>query len=574
MSLLLNVLSAWKAKSTHHKLALDALTRLTGPHAGRWRDLFCKEVEAYLEGAKAPDTEFRDFKNHVLHVEQDNWGGAAKTAAKWYPKLVQLLKERSWGDAAYAAGVLSHYYTDPLMPFHTGQSEEETQIHRAAEWSMTKSYDVFKQILEGGDDYDPIGYPDVATHDGEADWIVRMTIDGATQSHRHYDAIIERYDFARGRKNPPDGLDDDLRHRVAECIGHAIVGLGHILDRAFTESGQTPPRVETSLTGTLSKLSVPIFWVTKKMADAGERRQVERIYKELTTKGRVDKTMPDDDRAVREAHAREVLKVSVEELEDTPLGPIGHLHGQAREQGTVNREQAPLAATARERVAPPTPTPTATPAPDLADTPIFTDFFKPKDSEPATDPPVAALPPSSAPDGAPSPRAEKDVIPLSPAGREGRREGVADRSLRFHLATTDDVVDAPSIGPKTARRLDAAGIRTVADLLEANPTGAAARIESRYITAEVLRDWQAQARLVCRVPNLRGHDAQILVAVGVTDPEDLAELTVEDVLDLVGPFCDSAEGERILRGGSPPDAAEAGDWIAWACAARPLERAA
>ena len=37
MSLLFNVLFAWKCKNTHHKLALDALTQLRCPGAAAWQ---------------------------------------------------------------------------------------------------------------------------------------------------------------------------------------------------------------------------------------------------------------------------------------------------------------------------------------------------------------------------------------------------------------------------------------------------------------------------------------------------------------------------------------------------------
>ena len=43
------------------------------------------------------------------------------------------------------AGVLSHYYTDPIQPFHTAQTEAENAIHRACEWSINRSYDDLAQ---------------------------------------------------------------------------------------------------------------------------------------------------------------------------------------------------------------------------------------------------------------------------------------------------------------------------------------------------------------------------------------------------------------------------------------------
>ncbi|MCB0059762.1 MAG: hypothetical protein KDE45_22140, partial [Caldilineaceae bacterium] len=64
MSLLYRVIYATHANGTHHKLALDALQRLTRADTDAWQRLFLKHVEIYLDGAKAPDTTFKDFKNH------------------------------------------------------------------------------------------------------------------------------------------------------------------------------------------------------------------------------------------------------------------------------------------------------------------------------------------------------------------------------------------------------------------------------------------------------------------------------------------------------------------------------
>ncbi|MGL4550884.1 MAG: zinc dependent phospholipase C family protein, partial [Gemmataceae bacterium] len=119
MNLLFRVLFAHGCRSTHHKLAMDALCHLRGDKAEKWRNLFLDQHAAYLGGAKAPDAVFKDFRNHVLHVRDGFWGGAPAAAAKWYAATVEALRKENWKAAAYNAGVLSHYYTDPFMPFHT-----------------------------------------------------------------------------------------------------------------------------------------------------------------------------------------------------------------------------------------------------------------------------------------------------------------------------------------------------------------------------------------------------------------------------------------------------------------------
>jgi hypothetical protein len=304
MNLLFRVLFAGGCRSTHHKLALDALRHLRGKQAEDWRNLFLRHHDVYLEGAKVPDTKFKDFRNHVLHVREDFWGGAASTAARWYVQTVEALRHRDWRSAVYCAGVLSHYYTDPFMPFHTAQSEAENNIHRAAEWSITKSYDDVRGLLDGR-----LGYPQVSAAEGP-DWLQEMVRDGARLSNPYYETLIEHYDFDRGVKDPLAGLDDVSRELLARVIGHAVVGFARILEKAFDEAGAAPPAVSVTLQGVLAALQVPIRWITNKLADAKERAVVRAMYAELKETGRVEMTLPEDDRTVRELHHREVVQAS------------------------------------------------------------------------------------------------------------------------------------------------------------------------------------------------------------------------------------------------------------------------
>ncbi len=72
-----------------------------------WRRVFLKYADVYMTGSKAPDDEFKDFKNHVLHVRDNYWGGAPEKAVNWYGHLVEALRENDFERAVYAAGVLS-----------------------------------------------------------------------------------------------------------------------------------------------------------------------------------------------------------------------------------------------------------------------------------------------------------------------------------------------------------------------------------------------------------------------------------------------------------------------------------
>ena len=113
----------------------------------------------------------------------------------------------------------------------------------------------------------------------------------------------------------------------------------------------------------------------------------------------------------------------------------------------------------------------------------------------------------------------------------------------------------------------------VDQLLAANATSLTDKLNLRRIDAATIRAWQEQARLVCRIPNLRGHDAQLLVACNLTSPEELAAMQAAAVLKQVLAVAQSSEGQRILRGSKQPDLAEVNDWIDWASQCRSLNAA-
>ena len=79
--------------------------------------------------------------------------------------------------------------------------------------------------------------------------------------------------------------------------------------------------------------------------------------------------------------------------------------------------------------------------------------------------------------------------------------------------------------------------------------------------------------MVCRIPNLRGHDAQLLVACNVIEPDDLEGMDPQTLFNVIGPFSDTKEGLKIIRSGKKPDLAEVTDWIDWAGHTRSLQAA-
>jgi len=148
-----------------------------------------------------------------------------------------------------------------------------------------------------------------------------------------------------------------------------------------------------------------------------------------------------------------------------------------------------------------------------------------------------------------------------------------DSGLKFYLERSSQVEAAPSIGPRTATRLERVGIITVADLLQCNADTVATLLDNRRITASIIEDWKSQSALVCTIPGLRGHDAQILVACGKSGADEIRNMSPEQLYAIVQPFCETSEGARIVRGGRKPDLKEVTDWINWSRQSRTLKAA-
>jgi predicted flap endonuclease-1-like 5' DNA nuclease len=527
MSMLLRLLKSSACRSNHHRLAVDALVHLRGTDGELWRNLFLHHHVEYLKGAKAPDEVFKDFKNHVLHVREGDWGGAPAAAREWYRRTVRALAQQDWSQAVYSAGVMSHYVVDPVQPFHTGQTEEEGIIHRAVEWSLSQTYDQLQMILV----QDLDGYPDVPVPSGN-DWLEQMVKAGAKLSNPHYETLIDHYNFALGVKKPELGLDQEIKDVVARLIGHATIMLARILERAFAEAAVVPPKVGLTLDTIVAAIKAPIQKVLAALDNEKDKDLVRAMYNEYRRTGKVRETLPEDDKLVRKLHAMEVLRVPLSTIDAAWPRETGTAHGTGRPTRDTKKAKAQAKPQAKPK---PAKAKRIEPLVELPETQVI---------KPAKAAAPAAKPAAAAP--ARLTEALKAAAAATPPGR---------------LSHESPVELAPSIGPKTASRLTAIGIHTVEDLLQAEPEEAATRLKFKHINARLIRDWQAQAELACSIPGMGSIAAQLLVAVGVRDPEDLANADPEMLINMMDEFCDSADGQRMLRDSPPPDEDKLRAWI-------------
>ncbi|MEM9725110.1 MAG: DUF4332 domain-containing protein [Pseudomonadota bacterium] len=475
MSLLYRILYAAHANGTHHKLALRGVAGLgsgdLSPDAApRWRALFLSEAPALLEGSKAPDKTFKDFQNHCLHVADDpadDWGGAMRSAEEWYAETVARLREGAWPEAAYAAGVLSHYYTDPLMPFHTGSSDAETIIHRAAEWSVSKSFEtLLREKPAGGRDGDG------PRTDYAAGWVGGLVREGAVRSHARYQLLIDHYDFAVGAKTPEKGFDAIANDAIAGLLRHGAAGFTLLLERACLESGATPPARNLTARTAVAGLKIPAKWVINKLEDAQDRAEVARIFAEFTATGQVQENLPVEQRVVRRLSGKE-RNAEIDALR-AAIGPDRTLMRTAQ--------------------------------------------------------------------------AEKEASPKR-------------RARRPRLTRDDAVEKAPSIGPKTAARLESIGVSTVGDLLEQDPKKVASGLGDRRITAKTVAQWRDQARLLTRLPGLKTADAVMLAACGYRDVAVIAEADPGFLREQMAAVALVDPVKRALRGAAAPSVGHVKDLV-------------
>ena len=465
------ILRAAHCRSTHHHFALDATELVQTDSGKRLVSQLLRHHARYLAGAKDPDVRFRDFQNHVVHVDDGYWGGAPRVAHQWYDRLQRYLHQSRFDDAAHAAGVLSHYVTDPIQPLHTAQTPMEKVLHRPIEWCITQNYmDLLAQWRQ-----DPTRI--VFQLSDQPGWLGEAILQSARLAHSHYQTLLDNFDLAAAEHDSKQGLNEVSRRIVSQLVGLSVTGWARILERAAADaeqrSGQSISTASLTLPMLFSAIRVPDRMWLKRITYQNEREKVQRLVDEFRRTGDVEQNLPSEVRVLQR-----VRTIYHREKE----------YRQAKAKLAAARE-ALVASEAAERQA------------------------KSHDA---------------------------NVLPFVST----------EDNVRLHVA--DPLVDAPSIGKKTAARFAGIGIHTVGDFLKADEKTMARRLATRWITVDTIHAWRCQTMLMCQLPSMLAREVQLLVGAGYTTTDALAKTDVTTLQSAVEDYSATYSGRRYLRGANPP----------------------
>jgi len=357
---------------------------------------------------------------------------------------------------------------------------------------------------------------------------------------------------------------------------YAYLGYAAVLDRAIAESRAFAPEMRLAAPTLLAVVQAPAKAVARRIADARERRLVERIYDELQASGTVERHLPEAERVVRDLHAREVLArraPAPHAAEVFPFRPRERVVTRVDRQREARRQAEALSSAEIIPLRPAGPlTPAAASVPAAAAAAYASSvtrepmlFVVPTAPRPvAVQAPPAAIPPAPRPEAAPAAEAQSTGALQAVPGK--RHAGKENRDT--HVTLDDDIGEALGIAAKTAKRLSAQGIRTVRDLLKAEPAALAVQLNVRSLTAQAIGDWQDQALLLCAVPGLKPAHAQLLVGAGYRTGESIAEAEADKLCGDVLAYAETPAGQRVLRSGEVPDIERIKGWLEAAQAMR------
>jgi hypothetical protein len=543
--------------TVHQAVASEALLRLSNADAAKWRCLFSAEAKWLALGAVVPDTEFRDFKNHVLLPCDGYWGGAVARAQSWYQNLVAALANKEWSNAAYSAGVLAHYVVDALHPFHTAQSEAENDVHFACDAAVEIT---FAQLQR----HPATRAPRALIKFGkDAAFLASALARGADAANARYESLLNHCSLARAAADPASALDPLGRDIMAAVLDAQIQLLAAIFERAIADAAVPPPQTSLGRAASRALWDWPLALVTRRRRISLARQRLAAMADELHDTGRVAASLPEEERAKRDLYAKEIVakrpplvvdNVFPFELRRPALpaagpGTSSTTAPSARPVAADDEESAEIIVLARHRATVDAPRP----APRF----VKADPVRRRggiERAAAADTTAAdAVPPAPQTAGRTAPvgighAAAAMLLPASPGGHSNFRDR---RPAAAHAAAAE--LDIPGLRPVELRTLRAAGVASQNAFLEADMDDLSARSAPMIVSAAILRLWQARVRLMQTVPNLTLGEADLLAGSGYADAAGIAQADAEKVCADILAYVGTADGKTALAAAAPPD---------------------
>jgi hypothetical protein len=520
MNTIVAILRATHCKSVHHYFAIDALCEVTTQPGMQLVNMLLAQYGNYLKGAKAPDTLFKDFENHVVHVQDGYWGGAAKTANKWLAVVNQKLKDGQWKEAAYAIGVLSHYFTDPFMPLHTAQSPREAAIHRPLEWSVCCAYNELYRSACNMPELIEFELPK-GDH-----WLTDAIHTGARLGNQYYDLLLDDYDITESRRYPIQALGVKSKYALSQIFAWVITAWSSALDRIASDANVIIPNMSLAIPTLLASSQTPLKKMAQTMANSEQLREIELMLEEYLATGKVVKNVPLEQRDVRRLR-EQIPNLRPSQLEIT--------RAQSQTLPKLKSSQTP----SETRIQPIADTRQILPAvPELvsgyqSQQYAIAETVKSTPSEPL------------------------EVV----ASDDDEERPVGPRPKRPALNPQSPIVDAPAIGPMTAARMQSIGCHTVEDLLTRDAAEIADALHTSWIKPEIVEKWQIQAELACCIERLTAVGAGLLVMIGIHSASELAECDVNEIHAAMADAAKTPEGIRLLRQKGAPPVSVVRRWI-------------
>ncbi|MFW9932605.1 MAG: zinc dependent phospholipase C family protein [Candidatus Thorarchaeota archaeon] len=188
---------AWGLQ-THMFIVNEAAASITDED---WKEAFEFYLPELMAGSTTPDQAWQDWDNHLYYPDTGEHS-APSAAAQWYDYARANFTAEEWEKGFFAAGVMSHYFSDPCIPLHTGPGHPG---HAGYESDINSNL----SIIELTDPTETL----IAN-------VTQEVVSAATRSHVYYDLIVAAYP-----DNDTRALDQtNVMSATEECLSRAVNG--------------------------------------------------------------------------------------------------------------------------------------------------------------------------------------------------------------------------------------------------------------------------------------------------------------------------------------------------------------